>query len=102
MKEIKRLSDRIKEEIADAKTYAEWALMDKDKRPEDAKRYFTISTQEMEHMKTLHDIVVEMIAEYRKLHGEPPSDMQAIYDYLHKEHIEAAGEVKALQMLFKE
>ena len=102
MKEIQVLSDRIEEEIKDAKTYAEWALECKDDYPERAKKYYTISTQEMDHMKMLHDIVVEMIMDYRKTTGDPPADMQAIYDYLHKKHIDAAGEVRALQMMFRE
>ena len=102
MKEIQVLSDRIEEEIKDAKTYAELALNCKDDYPDRARKYYTISTQEMEHMKTLHDIVVEMIAEYRRIHGDPPADMLAIYEHEHNKHIKAAGEVKALQMLFKE
>ena len=102
MKIIRQLSDMIEEEIHDAKKYIECALKMKEERPELSKRFYNISLQEMEHMKTLHDSVVEVIADYRKEHEEPPAVMQGVYDYLHEKHIEAAGEVKALQTMYKE
>ena len=102
MKIIKKLSKSIEEELEDACKYAEWALSIREERPELARRLYNISVQEMEHMKTLHDSVVEIINEYRKEHGEPPQGMQEAYNYLHEMHIAKAGEVKALQQMFKE
>ena len=102
MKIIKVLSDKIKEELADAKSYASMALEYKDEWPELSRTLYNLSTQEMEHMNLLHNEVTAIIKKYRETKGEPPADMLAVYDYLHKEQIEKAVEVKTLQNMYKE
>lgn len=102
MKIIQKLNDKISEEIQDAKCYATMALEYKDERRGLADTLYMISTEEMKHMSLLHNEVVKIIEEYRKKNGEPPAEMLAVYEYLHKKHIEAAGEAKALQALYKE
>lgn len=52
-------------------------------------------------MSLLHDQVVRIIEEYKRIKGDPPPGMMAIYDYLHEQHIEHAGKTKAKQMLYK-
>lgn len=102
MKVIKVISKRIEEEIADAKSYAEMAIEYKTDYPELSQTLYNISLQEMEHMKLLHSAVSTIISNYRAKEGEPPADMMAVYNYLHKEQIEKALEAKTMQAMYKE
>ena len=101
MKIIEKISDRITEEIGDAKTYATLALETRDDHPELSRTLITISQQEMEHMRMLHDAIVYVIAEYRRVNGEPPEKMMAVYDYLHNKQIEDAAEARLIQAMYK-
>ena len=102
MKLIERLSDKIGDEIHDAKSYAKMALEVKDEHPDLARTLYGISLEEMEHMSRLHKAVAEIIEAYRKEHGEPPASMLAVYDYLHQQHIAKAAEARNLQAMYKE
>ena len=102
MKIIQKLSEKISEEIHDAKCYAKMALEYREQYPDLARTLYEISTEEMGHMAKLHSAVAEIIEKYRKTNGEPPAAMLAVYDYLHKQQIDAAAEVKAMQAMFKE
>ena len=100
MKIINALSEKIEEEIEDAKSYAEMAIKYKEEYPELARTLYTISTQEMEHMNLLHNEVTSIIKKWRDMNGEPPADMMAVYEYLHKRHIEKAVEAKNMQSMY--
>lgn len=100
MKIIEKISDCIDEEISDSEKYARKALKYKDEFPETAKLFYTLSLEEMEHSNKLHDAVVYLIDKYRKTEGEPPKEMLAVYEYLHKKEIDRVSDVKMLQSMF--
>ena len=101
MEIIKKLSKMIHEELEDAEKYAKCALKHQDDRPDLARTFDNLSRQEMDHVNMLHNAVVSIIDEHRRTVGEPPPDMQAIYDFLHEQQIEEAAEVKTLQSMFR-
>ena len=102
MKIIEYYTDKIRDEIKDAKNYAMKAMELRDTDPDQAKVLYGISVEEMDHMNRLHGLVVEIIEKYRQTKGEPPADMMARYNYLHKKQIEKAAKVKNLQAMFME
>lgn len=102
MEIIKKLSERIEEEIEDAKEYAEMAMHYKSLDPELAQIFMTISGEEMKHMDMLHRQVTRLIADHRKEKGDPPAAMMAIYDYVHKREIEKANKVHLLHQQYRQ
>lgn len=101
MKIIQTLSSQIEEETRGVKEYAEMALANKDEHPDLANTYHRLAEEEMGHVNKLHDAVVSLIKDYRSKQGEPPAPMMAVYEYLHKRHIEAAAEAQTLLDMFK-
>ena len=100
MKVIKKLSEKIEDELDDAECYMKMALEYRDEYPELARISNNLAAQEMDHMANLHQLVVQIIEQYRKKNGDPPANMQAIYDYLHEKHIDHAARIKALQSMY--
>ena len=101
MKLIEKLSAMVDEEIEDATKYAKCAIKYKDERPALAKTFYDLSGEEMRHMTMLHAEVEAVIQKYRQEHGEPPTAMLAVYDYLHGKQIEKAKEVKDYQAMYR-
>lgn len=101
MKIIEKLSEMIEEEISDGDKYIRCAMNVREDYPVLAEVFYKLSTEEMQHMTALHDQVTRIIEEHKKIKGEPPSDMMAVYTYLHKRHIAKAAEVKNMQMIYK-
>lgn len=99
MKKIERISDQIEDEIEDALEYAQWALEVKDSDADFARILLANSKEELEHADRLHNKVVAYINEYRQLHGDPPADMLARYEYLHNRHIKDVTHVKIIQSM---
>ena len=102
LKIIQMLSNKIEESIESAEEYMEAAIEYKNDYPDVAKALFNVSESEMTIMSLLHSTVAKVISDYRKTNGEPPAPMMAVYEYLHKKHIDGAARVKAMQQMFKE
>ena len=102
MKIIKYLSEKIEDEIEDATCYAKEAIAEKALYPWLAEILYNISLEESKHRQMLHEAVAKLIAEYREKTGEPPADMLAKYEYLHRKYIEEAKDAKLYQEMYKE
>lgn len=101
MKIIKELEELIEEEIHDVKKYAKLAAEHKHENPALAQVFYNLSTQEEAHEAMLHNEVVKMIEAHRREHGEPPAAMMAVYDYVHKKHIDKMAEARRYQEIYK-
>jgi len=95
MKIIEKLSDMIEEEINDAMKYAKCSKMHDDD-PELVRTFVLLANEELNHMTLLHNQVTRIIKAYREKNGEPPADMMAVYDYLHRKQIDKVAEVKMM------
>lgn len=101
MRIIKELIEEMDDELEGANHYIDMALQYKDSDKILADMYYQMSLQEFKHHDDLHNQIVRMIGDYRTKNGEPPKEMQAIYDWEHKKAIEKAKKVKAAQSLYK-
>ena len=101
MKIIKKISEQIEEELKDAKKYLQDAYKYTDEYPALAETYYELSVAEMGHVSMLHDMVAKIINEYAET-NPIPEGIQAIYDYLHEQHIKKARKIKTMQEEFKE
>lgn len=101
MKLIRDLEEMIEEEIHDVKKYAKMAAELKDEHPGLAQTLYNISVQEDSHQAALHNEVVKIIEEHKRTKGEPPAAMLAVYDFMHKRHIDNLAEARKYQDIYK-
>lgn len=102
MKIIAWLTEQIEDEIHDVKEYAKMAAELKEEHPGLAQVLYNISTQEDTHQAMLHAEVVKIIENHRKMHGEPPAAMMAVYEYVHQKHIDKMAESRRYQEIYRE
>ena len=50
----------------------------------------------MGHAKRLHAEAEKLIAEYKEKNGEPPVEMLAVYNYMHKKQVEKAVKIRRM------
>lgn len=102
MRLIKQLCEMIEDELEGAELYAKKALKCKDDRSPLAKMFYSLATEEMDHISRLHTAVVDEIEEYKEKKGEPPVEMMALYNYMHEKHIDHATKIKTMLEMYKE
>ena len=49
----------------------------------------------------LHEQVVHIIEQHRKEKGEPPAAMMAVYDFMHRRHIDKMKQARTVQAMYK-
>ena len=100
MEIIRRISEKIDEELHDAEKYIKCAYKVEEDYPQLADVYYQLSLEEMKHVTILHDAGVRIINDYKRDH-EVPESMQILYDYLHDRQIKWAAKIKAKQEQYK-
>lgn len=100
MEIIKRVVEKIDDELMDAEKYIKCAYKVEEEYPQLADTYYQLSLEEMKHVTMLHEAVVAIINDYKKDHPVPEG-MQTLYDYLHQKQIRKAAKIKAKQEQFK-
>ena len=100
MEIIRRISEKIDEELHDAEKYIKCAYKVEEEYPQLADTYYQLSLEEMKHVTMLHDAVVRIINDYKR-DNEVPEAMQILYDYMHDRQIKWASKIKAKQEQYK-
>lgn len=101
MKIISEISDKIECVLRQAEEYVDCALHKKEEYPTLADIYYKLSEERMKDQELLHGQVVAFIAEYKKNKGEPPKEMQFVYDYIHNKYMDWAAKIKVKQNMYK-
>lgn len=100
MEIIRRIVEKIDDELIDAEKYIKCAYKVEEDYPQLADTYYQLSLEEMKHVTMLHEQVVKIIEAYKAEHPVPEG-MQALYDYLHDRQIKWAAKIKAKQEDYK-
>lgn len=100
MKVIKHLVKDIREELEDAEKYAKAAMHYKDHDMELARAFHDLARQELAHSEILHTQAVREINAKRAEGVEPPTAMQAVWDWEHEKMIEETAEIRQMLDMF--
>ena len=86
----------IDKEIKQAECYVDNAMEIQAEYPDLANDYITLAQGNLDRIGNLHTRVVKLIENERKINGEPPELMLKVYEYMHKQHIEAVADIRRL------
>ena len=93
--------DRIDEEIADAKEYAELALKWMD-CPEEARVLLSLSAQELEHAQVIQGLISRKLDWMKREHHEHYEKVLLMEEHRHERDAKRIKEVKMLHEIFAE
>ena len=96
MRVIADMSKMIEKEIKQAECYVDNAMEIQAEYPDLANDYITLAQGNLDRIGNLHTRVVKLIENERKINGEPPELMLKVYEYMHKQHIEAVADIRRL------
>lgn len=96
MREIKELVERIDDELAGAKKYAELAQEQRYITPDLSALYESHAYEELHHADELHTEAVIMIKRARAEGEKPTQEMLDRWNEEHKTYISKAAEIKAI------
>lgn len=98
MKKLEWIIERIDEELNDAETYIDKALICKDRNPEWANSYYQISQQELAHAEVVHNIAAKMLDNFTE---EIPGGIEWFWDREHARYIDKAARIKVKYDIYK-
>lgn len=101
MRVIKKVIKNMNKRLALAECDIDLAIKYKEQYPELSKAQYILSTELMDQFKTQHEQINAIITLYKREGKQVPEGMQAIYDYLHKEYMDWASEIKVKQEMYK-
>lgn len=100
MKSIQTLADHIKDEVCDAKTYAENYVEEKvNGNTAFANKYKEMATDELKHAGYLHEMVVSLINKIKSSGIQYPQEMEEKWKSVHAEYVDKAAWVKQMLTL---
>lgn len=98
---LEYLHERICEELCDAKEYIKLAIELKSSKPEEAKTFATMSSDELSHATNLFKIYDSRYNEAIKAYSEVPGYMQECRDEVVETYTKKAAKVKYLHELYQ-
>lgn len=100
MQKIKLLADKIKDEVCDAKDYAEKYVEEKvSGNSTAATKYKEMASDELKHAGYLHEMVVSEINKIKSSGIQYPQSMEEKWQSVHAEYVDKAGWVKQVLTL---
>jgi predicted metal-dependent HD superfamily phosphohydrolase len=94
MKIMKDIICHMKDTMDEAEDYVSEARLLKEEHPNLFNTYIKLAEEHLQHYMSLHSAVVMIINDFKRLKGEPPAVMKAIWDYEHERLVEEYEDIR--------